>query len=85
MSIRGLSLAGLIVAGALPAQAQTQTPVDPETRMEFIGRIRCAGASELCAWKRVPDVNGYSGFEATRPQRQRPTGPSDSLPSDNPR
>jgi len=30
-------------------------------------------------------VNGYSGFEATRPQRQRPTGPSDSLPSDNPR
>ena len=62
------SVIGLLLAaplGAEPALAQSF-----EDRFTPFSRIRCAGASELCAWKRIPDAGGFEGFEA-RPARPR--------------
>jgi hypothetical protein len=44
-------------AAAEPAPAQSGSGVGP------LGRIRCAAASDLCAWKRIPGL-GWQGFES---------------------
>jgi hypothetical protein len=59
-----------LVAG--PAAAQSQ----PGGGFNTFAPIQCAGASDLCAWKRKPGAGGWQGFES-RPIRpmKRPKVP----------
>ena len=62
--------------GAEPAMAQSQ----PGSGFTF-APIRCAGASALCAWKRIPGSGGWQGFEALpypRVKRRRAITPQSS-------
>ena len=56
-----------LAASTEPRRVKTirirSTDVSREPLPLETGRIRCAGASELCAWKRIPD-SWDGGFEA---------------------
>jgi len=69
----GLMLAALGVPGTAFAESKSDRwPADPG-----FGRIRCAAASDLCAWKRIPGDRGFEGFESfeTPPSRSRRSRP----------
>ena len=62
---------GLLLAaplGTAPALAEQRSA--NRTSPFFGFGIQCAGASDLCAWKRIPGAGGFEGFEA-RPARPR--------------
>jgi hypothetical protein len=53
-----------------PALAQSQ----PGRGLDTFTPIQCAGASDLCAWKRIPDAGAWQGFEARPTRRIRRPG-----------
>lgn len=64
----GLTLAALASADV----ARAQIAVGGSSFFIPSFRIQCAGASELCAWKRIPGSSRFEGFEPIRRVRPEP-------------
>jgi hypothetical protein len=71
MTMRAIAiLFGLMLAALASADvAHAQIAVGGSSLFIPSFRIQCAGASELCAWKRIPGSRRFEGFEPMRPMR----------------
>jgi hypothetical protein len=69
---------GLVLAAlAAPGTALAESKSDRWPSYPGFGRIRCAAASDLCTWKRIPDDRGFElrGFEAFEVPQSRGARP----------
>jgi hypothetical protein len=80
MRPRAMSIGLMLAALAAPDAASAESEPDRWPAYPEFGRIRCAAASDLCAWKRRPDEynfrwEGFEGSEVPRPRGFRTLRP----------